>query len=116
MDIPWNFLIGDDGSVYEGRGFKVQGKISHKNSVSSYDDVGIFVAFIGKFEDRQPSERMISTFKSFLAKTVNQDVLDKHFVLLMQDQLELINPLPKGLLEFLQTQNKFHSREKFFHF
>lgn len=25
-DIPWNFLIGNDGNVYEGRGFNFEGE------------------------------------------------------------------------------------------
>jgi hypothetical protein len=57
-DIPFNFMIGDDGFVYEGRGFRFQGEIANNNATSSFNDIGIFVAFIGTFSNREdPSQQ-----------------------------------------------------------
>jgi hypothetical protein len=58
-DIPYNFMIGDDGFVYEGRGFRYQGEVPGNNSASSFGDVGMFVAFIGNFTVNQPNSRQI---------------------------------------------------------
>ncbi|CAG2068451.1 unnamed protein product, partial [Timema podura] len=35
-DIPYNFLIGGDGNVYEGRGFKIQGAFVPKWNIKSF--------------------------------------------------------------------------------
>ncbi|CAH1716862.1 unnamed protein product [Chironomus riparius] len=55
-DIAYNFCIGQDGNVYEGRGWDVQG-----GDMSSYNAYAINLCFIGTFDTTMPN------FKSFLA-------------------------------------------------
>ena len=54
-DIVYNFLIGCDGIVYEGRGWGVQG--DHTNG---YNHNSIGVAFVGNFRRNLPSDRALS--------------------------------------------------------
>jgi hypothetical protein len=107
-DIPFNFLIGDDGFVYEGRGFRFQGEIASNDSTSSFDDIGIFVAFIGTFSNQQPSEGQVTTFNRFLELSTNRDVLMRNYTLLLQDQLSLEYPLKafaEGLRKLLDQRD-----------
>lgn len=71
-DIPYNFLIGGDGAIYEGRGFFRSGEIIRTDNVNEFDVNGAFVAFIGNFDSRVPSPsevaaltRLTSVFRNF---------------------------------------------------
>ncbi|KAI0219703.1 Peptidoglycan-recognition protein SC2 [Lamellibrachia satsuma] len=50
LDIGYNFLVGEDGNIYEGRGWDKVG--AHARGHNS-DSIGICV--IGNFEERQPA-------------------------------------------------------------
>lgn len=112
-DIPWNFLIGDDGFVYEGRGYYFQGEIpSNKSLTNSFDDVGLIIAFIGTFTIVQPSLKQIGTFNAFLENSVRRDFLEEDYVLLLQDELVITElPSANGLAEVIKApgaQEKYH--------
>lgn len=82
-DIPWNFLIGDDGNIYEGRGFQYQGgcQTNFIPTSDSFDDVGLLIAFIGDYSVNTPSLRQIEAFTAFLSSSVNRDLLHKNYVI-----------------------------------
>jgi peptidoglycan recognition protein LC len=111
-DIPFNFLIGGDGNAYEGRGFTHEGEIPESNSTSSFNDVGIIVAFIGTFDKQRPSETQISTFKAFLENSLGKDFVTRNFALVAQDQVTNSNLPALGLLEVLKEFDEFYEREK----
>ncbi|KAM7399565.1 hypothetical protein PAMP_018830 [Pampus punctatissimus] len=75
-DIGYNFLVGGDGTVYEGRGWGVVGAHSKGNN---HDSVGI--AFMGNFNYDTPSREAISSVKRLLQSGVSQGFLRPHFVL-----------------------------------
>ncbi|XP_054262422.1 peptidoglycan-recognition protein LF-like isoform X2 [Macrosteles quadrilineatus] len=55
-DIPWNFLIGKDGNIYEGRGFKVKPiktDLDHPRQ-KKWDGKSIDVAYIGDYRRSNP--------------------------------------------------------------
>ena len=85
-DIPYNFLIGDDGNYYEGRGFNFQGEIVMRNNLTDSDESAIIVAFIGNFTSQQPSEGQVKTFLSFL-NHFQGDTIVGNYTLLSQDQI-----------------------------
>ena len=85
-DIPYNFLIGDDGNFYEGRGFEFQGEIVMRNNLTDSDESGIIVAFIGNFTSKQPSEGQVKTFLNFLNHFWGDKIMG-NFTLLSQDQI-----------------------------
>lgn len=112
-DIPWNFLIGDDGLVYEGRGFRFQGEILSENShISSFDDVGILIAFIGNFSIRTLSSQQVNALDTFLEYAFRRDVLIDSFKLLLQDQLVETSVPADGLLDFLHSRQEFRECKK----
>ena len=59
-DIGYSFLIGGDGRVYEGRGWKRVG--AH---TGGYNSVGYGVSFIGTFTSAYPNQAMIATYERF---------------------------------------------------
>lgn len=108
-DIPYNFLIGDDGFVYEGRGFHFKGEIVENEFSSDFNDFAfLIIAFIGTFNDAQPSEQQLETFRRFMLQSVNRDVISRDYLLLLQDQLTMSVPDSAGLLEELGTLAEFH--------
>ena len=53
-------MIGDDGAVYEGRGWNVMA--SHTRN---YNERGYGVAFIGQFENTLPTQKAMQAFHKF---------------------------------------------------
>ncbi|XP_068441220.1 peptidoglycan recognition protein 5 [Clinocottus analis] len=73
-DIGYNFLVGADGTVYEGRGWGVVG--AHAKG-HNHDSVGI--AFMGNFTVDTPSAEAMSSVKRLLQSGVCDDYLDAKF-------------------------------------
>ncbi|XP_054736109.1 peptidoglycan-recognition protein LC-like [Anastrepha obliqua] len=64
-DIIYNFLIGGDGSVYEGRGWNVTG--AH---LRGFNSDSISFAYIGTFKKQKPSEKQMDATKLLLNEGV----------------------------------------------
>lgn len=110
-DIPWNFFIGGDGSVYEGRGIRYLGEIPVNDTASSFNDIGLLVAFVGTFSPERPNERQVAAFNTFLRLMTSQAVLLEDFTLLSQDQLVMTQNVAAGLLDVLDDNKNFYSRK-----
>ncbi|XP_034557254.1 peptidoglycan recognition protein 5 isoform X2 [Notolabrus celidotus] len=76
-DIGYNFLVGGDGTVFEGRGWGVVGAHAKGNN---HDSLGI--AFMGNFNNDTPSTEAIMSVKQLLKNGVAQGNLQKDYVLL----------------------------------
>lgn len=81
-DIGYNFLIGSDGNVYEGRGWHKQG--AH---LRGYNSKSIGIAFIGNFEKTLPSEEALQAGKDLLACGVKLGELTTDYSLFGAKQL-----------------------------
>ncbi|XP_054260309.1 peptidoglycan-recognition protein 1-like [Macrosteles quadrilineatus] len=63
-DMTFNFMIGGDGAVYEGRGWY---KEPHRPLLYEYlENRGIEVAYIGEYEDVPPPPEMLRAAFDFL--------------------------------------------------
>uniref|UniRef100_V5H9X8 Putative animal peptidoglycan recognition protein n=2 Tax=Ixodes ricinus TaxID=34613 RepID=V5H9X8_IXORI len=60
-DIAYQYLIGGDGSVYEGRSFGVVG--AH---TLSYNDKSVSIGFIGNFTYHVPNEEMLTSAQTLI--------------------------------------------------
>ncbi|XP_046565318.1 LOW QUALITY PROTEIN: uncharacterized protein LOC124274032 [Haliotis rubra] len=76
-DIGYNFAIGDDGNVYEGRGWGAVG--AH---TGGYNKVSVGIAFIGKFNDREPSKAALDALMALLSYGVRYGELTPSYTLL----------------------------------
>lgn len=108
-DIPYNYLIGDDGFVYEGRGERLQGEHTSTLNGSSYNEIGICVAFIGTFEEMPPSDTQLETFQNFIETFVNRGIIDSDYKIFSQDQLKKMKETEalRTAVKYL-NENVFH--------
>lgn len=108
-DIPYNFLIGGDGAIYEGRGFLYEGEHTSNSYGSSYNDIGIGVAFIGTFETNQPTSEQIEAFHEFIKYFIKEGKIVTDHKIFFHDQLAKPIIPADALLEVLEHFNQFHS-------
>ncbi|XP_054261651.1 peptidoglycan-recognition protein 1-like [Macrosteles quadrilineatus] len=76
-DIQYNFLVGGDGNVYEGRGWNYIGQVSpqqHSLPPEVKDKV-IEVGFIGDFSEKAPPKHMVKVASGLLMAGVNSNKL-----------------------------------------
>ncbi|XP_076844894.1 peptidoglycan recognition protein 5 isoform X2 [Brachyhypopomus gauderio] len=76
-DIGYNFLLGQDGMVYEGRGWSFVGAHAKNHNLNS-----IGIAFMGNFNDVSPSCAALSAAKSLILYGVAQGFISPTFLLL----------------------------------
>jgi hypothetical protein len=110
LDIPFNFLIGGDGSVFEGRGF-YQGEHSSNSQGSSFNDIGICVAFMGVYKSVKPSDIQMRALKSFVECFVEKGEIDGNFTIFSQQQLVQVKTDASALHEEIKKIEKFYSGE-----
>ncbi|XP_067636874.1 peptidoglycan-recognition protein SA [Eurosta solidaginis] len=100
-DIGYNFLIGNDGVVYEGTGWGVRGAHTY-----GYNMNGTGIAFIGNFADKLPSRSALNAAKKLLACGVKEDELDRNYLLLAASQV--ISTQSPGLILYNEIQDWDH--------
>ncbi|XP_062329062.1 peptidoglycan recognition protein 5 [Osmerus eperlanus] len=81
-DIGYNFLVGGDGTVYEGRGWGIVGAHAKENN---HDSVGI--ALLGNFNIDSPSPAALSSVRQLLLHGISQGYLDTRYILLGHSDL-----------------------------
>ncbi|XP_021052480.1 peptidoglycan recognition protein 4 isoform X2 [Mus pahari] len=74
-DVAYNFLVGDDGRVYEGVGWNVQG--SHNQD---YNNISLGVAFFGTQEGHSPSPVALSAMKGLISYAVKKGHLSSKYI------------------------------------
>nr|XP_034830031.1 peptidoglycan recognition protein-like [Maniola hyperantus] len=80
-DIAQSFVIGGNGKVYAGAGWKVGAHTLRWNNKS------ISISFIGDFRDKLPTPEALKAAQDFLACSVNNKDLDEKYHLVGHLQL-----------------------------
>ncbi|XP_065369546.1 peptidoglycan-recognition protein SC2-like [Calliphora vicina] len=75
-DIGYNFLIGGDGNVYEGRGWNVMG--AH---AANWNSKSIGISFMGNYNNDKPNAAQVSAAKSLLTTAVSRAQIKSDYVL-----------------------------------
>lgn len=101
-DIPFNFIIGDDGNVYEGRGFLEQGLIVRDDYLPHTDNSGLVIAFMGDYGTTELSAKQKDTLEKFLAQSVNRDMIDDGYTVLYQASINM-EPSDDKFKKFLEN-------------
>lgn len=126
-EIPYNFMVGDDGIIYEGRGFRFQGEIpaNETDSATSFNEAGLIFAFIGTFNTtdayseraiiqaksnstNMPSDLQIRMFNEFVSQSVRRGMIIRNFKILLQDQLVSSSNVSVGLLRAFENRAEYH--------
>lgn len=76
-DIGYNFLVGGDGVVYEGRGWNATGAHTAK-----YNTKSIGISFIGTFKSSVPSDNQIMAGKNLIKKGIEIGAISKDYKLI----------------------------------
>jgi hypothetical protein len=108
-DIPYNFLIGGDGKVYEGRGFEYEGQHTESQDATEYNSIGIGIAFIGKYEITAPNENQMKVLNEFVEYFKLQGEIDDNNIFLMQDSLMYSNESTSALKTAISSLPNFYS-------
>ncbi|XP_055842279.1 peptidoglycan-recognition protein SA-like [Episyrphus balteatus] len=96
-DIGYNFLIGNDGLIYEGCGWNIVG-----NHTRGYNLNSLGVAFIGNFTSHLPSPNAFNSLKNLLRCGVNLGELSPNYKILAARQVS--NTISPGLPIFGEIQ------------
>ncbi|XP_013111330.2 peptidoglycan recognition protein [Stomoxys calcitrans] len=106
-DIGYNFLIGCDGKIYEGRGWGVVGAHTY-----GYNKISICIAFIGCFLSKLPTPAALNACKTLLNMGIAEGHLTSNFKLM--GHLQCINTQSPGrkLYKEIQTWEHFYLKEQ----
>lgn len=79
-NLPENFLISSDGTIYEGRGF-YEGQHTYDQTWSSYNINAIGVSFICETSHDELNEKQTEAFKYFLEKFLSDGKIEEDYQL-----------------------------------
>lgn len=97
-DIGYNFLVGGDGAVYEGRGWNKEG--AH---TKGYNRQSICIAFIGLFNTLVPSERQLKAAEILIQMGVDDKKLASDYKLYGHRQLMATQSPGTALYNIIKT-------------
>ncbi|KAF3428665.1 hypothetical protein E2986_14106 [Frieseomelitta varia] len=81
-DIGYNFIIGEDGNVYEGRGWKYVG--AH---APGYNANSIGICIIGDFTNRLPNEAALKALNALISYGVSKGSISHSYHVLPHRQV-----------------------------
>lgn len=81
-DIGYNFLIGDDGYIYEGLGWGKYGSHTYGFNCNS-----IGIGFIGNFNLDYPTDQMIELYMLLIEEGLRLNELASNYKLIAQKQV-----------------------------
>ena len=76
FDIAYSFLVGDDGRVYEGRGWDREGAHTYH-----YDKVSLALSFMGNFNSTMPTPEAITAAHKLLQCGQQKKVITQSYSL-----------------------------------
>ncbi|XP_065363719.1 peptidoglycan-recognition protein SA [Calliphora vicina] len=100
-DIGYNFLIGGDGVVYEGTGWRVAGSHTY-----GYNANGTGIAFIGNFSEKLPKQMALTAAQKLLECGVKNGELDANYELFAASQVS--STKSPGLILYNEIQDWDH--------
>uniref|UniRef100_A0A182M2P1 Peptidoglycan recognition protein long class n=1 Tax=Anopheles culicifacies TaxID=139723 RepID=A0A182M2P1_9DIPT len=102
-DITFNFLIGGDGQIYEGRSWNKIGAHTY-----GYNSRSIGVAFIGDYNyAHKPTEKQMDLLQTLLQYGASKQYIPESYKIYASEQLDPIAPTGKWLIEALRTLPQF---------
>lgn len=101
-DIAYNFLIGNDGNVYEGRGWGVVG--AH---AKGYNRISVGISFVGCFMRELPPQNSLTACKKIIQKGVEKGYIAPDYKLIGHCQCSPTESPGRRLFEEIQTWDHF---------
>ncbi|XP_070502278.1 peptidoglycan recognition protein 3-like [Chironomus tepperi] len=113
-DIPYNYLIGGDGRIYEGRGMEFQGQHTQNLDATEYNSIGICIAFIGHYESKSPSSTQISLLTRFIDYYKDKGLIADDYIIVLQDDLKYFSTKATALNAEIAKLDKFRPLYKIY--
>lgn len=104
-DIKENFIIGSDGTVFEGRGFFKEGQMTYDSFGTSYNNEAIGIKMLS---ENGTTAVQIKSLQSFLEECVNRKDLVKDFKLFYHEQLTQSGNEDEAFYEMIRKLENFH--------
>jgi len=82
-DIAYNYLVGGEGAVYEGRGWDKEG--AH---TLGWNNKSIGICLIGTFTTIEPTQRQLTATQRLIARGVKLGKIDQNYRLLAHKQVQ----------------------------
>ncbi|KAJ6641853.1 Peptidoglycan recognition protein [Pseudolycoriella hygida] len=95
-DIGYNFLVGGDGAVYEGRGWDKVGAHTY-----GYNSRSIGIAFIGDYRTDEPTTQQIIALLKLLRDGVTMHKISENYTLLGANQVQQTESPGRNLYHIL---------------
>ncbi|CAF0751633.1 unnamed protein product [Didymodactylos carnosus] len=76
VDIGYNFLVGEDGNIYEGRGWTLVG--AH---CVGYNSKSIGISVIGDYSSRLPVSKALTAVKALIKCGVQKGYIRSNYIL-----------------------------------
>ncbi|KAH8354704.1 hypothetical protein KR084_002891 [Drosophila pseudotakahashii] len=106
-DIAYNFLIGCDGNIYEGRGWQTVG--AH---TLGYNKISLGISFIGCFMRELPTTDALNMCRNLLARGVEDGHISADYRLVCHCQCNSTESPGRQLYEEIQTWPHFYNIEE----
>ncbi|XP_059055370.1 peptidoglycan recognition protein-like isoform X1 [Achroia grisella] len=113
-DIPYNFLVGNDGRIYEGRGWGIVG--AHTRF---YNRCSLGLGFIGDYREKggvqhtKVTQLQINRTLMFLETSVEQGLLDPDYVVLAAKDLQSTESPGANLYKAMQQWRHFNNGSEY---
>ncbi|XP_023379644.1 peptidoglycan recognition protein 4 [Pteropus vampyrus] len=104
-DIGYHFLVGQDGGVYEGVGWRFQG--SH---TFGYNDIGLGVAFMGDFGEKPPNAAALGAAQALIQCGLDEGFLAPSYLLVGHSDVSNVLSPGKALYNIISTWPHFKQR------
>ncbi|XP_045539265.1 peptidoglycan-recognition protein LB [Papilio machaon] len=101
-DIGYNFAVGGDGSIYEGRGWKAVG--AH---ASGYNSVSIGIVLIGDYVSQLPLAHQLELTKELITVGVELGYISKDYSLIGHRQVRSTECPGDALFQEITTWDRF---------
>lgn len=97
-DIAYNFLIGGDGIVYQGRGWNAEGR-----HTAAYNANSICIAIIGTFDIVKPTDQTLDAMHRLICEGKRLKKIANNYRLYGQCQLMNTTSPGQQVYETIQT-------------
>ncbi|XP_046564847.1 peptidoglycan-recognition protein SC2-like [Haliotis rubra] len=97
-DIGYNFLIGEDGYVYEGRGWNTIG-----GHTMGYNSKSVGIGMIGSFRTRVPSSEALNTLAALIADGVMMGKIRSNYTLRAENEINNADCHAKALCDLIRA-------------
>uniref|UniRef100_A0A0G2QC26 Peptidoglycan recognition protein 3 n=1 Tax=Rattus norvegicus TaxID=10116 RepID=A0A0G2QC26_RAT len=101
-NIEHHFLVGQDGVVYDGVGWTIEGSHTY-----GYNDIALGIAFMGNFVEKPPNEASLEAAQSLIQCAVAMGYLASNYLLMGHSDMSNILSPGQALYNIIKTWPHF---------